>query len=73
MAHVLVRSVPGRWEAAGLANAELDTTRVTALNYRRTVTKAFGLTRPRTMEGSAMRELRPTPDRSRIANFEDAR
>jgi hypothetical protein len=73
VAHVLVRPVPGGWEAAGLANTEPDTTRVTALNYRGTVTKAFELTRPRTTAASAMSELRPAPDRSRIANFEDAR
>ncbi len=73
VAHLLVRPVPGGWEAAGLANAEPDATRVTARNYRGTVTKAFELIRPQTTEASVLSELRQTPDRSRIANFQEAR
>lgn len=69
VAHVLVRPVRGGWEAAGVANTERDTTRVTAHNYRGTVTKAFELTWSRRAEATAWSELRDAPDRSGTANL----
>ena len=69
VAHVLVRRVWGGWEAAGLANSEPDATRVTAVNYRGTVTKAFELTWPRVAGNMAWSELREKPDRSGAANL----